>query len=188
MPHIVLDTRIKAPRATCFDAARDIGLHCRTCASTRERAVGGRTRGLIYLGESVTFEATHLGVRQRLTSRIVAFEAPNFFVDQMTRGAFQSLRHTHEFFDDADGATRMRDTLEWVSPLGFFGKIADALFLKSHLRRFLRRRNAALKKHLENEARVLARSRVKKSGARFASTRGVALIYIAKDDVLWPSN
>ena len=149
MPQLVLETRIKAPRVTCFDAARDIGLHCRSCASTRERAVGGRRRGLINLGESVTFEATHFGVRQRLSSRIVAFEKPRMFADQMTRGVFKSLRHTHEFFDDGAGATRMRDTLEWVSPLGFLGTIADALFLKRHLRRFLRNRNAALKKHLE---------------------------------------
>ena len=149
MPCLVLETRIKAPRATCFDAARDIGLHCRSCASTRERAVAGRTRGLIGLGESVTFEAVHLGVRQRLSSRIVAFDSPNFFVDEMTRGAFKSLRHTHEFFDDGAGATRMRDMLEWVSPLGVLGTIADALFLKNHMRRFLRNRNAALKKHLE---------------------------------------
>ena len=149
MPRLVLETRIKAPRATCFDAARDIGLHCQTCASTRERAVGGVTRGLIHLGESVTFEAVHLGVRQRLSSRIVAFDSPNFFVDEMQRGAFKSLRHTHEFFDDGTGATRMRDTLQWISPLGFLGNIANALFLKNHLRRFLRSRNAALKKHLE---------------------------------------
>lgn len=39
----------------------------------------------------------------------------------------------------------MRDTLEWTAPLGFLGLLADALFLKSHMRRFLHDRNVALK-------------------------------------------
>lgn len=148
MPKIVEETLIRAPRETCFDAARDIGLHCQTSASTRQRAVAGVTHGKINLGESVTFEAVHLGVRQRLSSRIVAFDSPKMFADEMTRGAFKALRHTHEFFE-GNGATRMRDTLVWISPLGILGVRADKWFLERHLRRFLRTRNAALKAHLE---------------------------------------
>ena len=37
-------------------------------------AVGGRTSGLIGLGEEVTWRARHFGVTQHLTSKITAFD------------------------------------------------------------------------------------------------------------------
>jgi len=61
---------INAPIERCFDLARDIDFHQRSLTDTGERAIGGVTSGLIALGETVTWEATHFGVRQRLTVRI----------------------------------------------------------------------------------------------------------------------
>ncbi len=148
MPSPVFETFLTASPERCFDLARDIELHCRTCSWTQEKAIGGVTSGLIELGQSVTFEAVHLGVRQRLTSRIVLFERPRMFVDQMERGAFASMRHIHEF-EPVEGGTLMRDTLIWVSPLGVLGRIADALVVERHMARFVERRNAALRAFAE---------------------------------------
>ena len=151
MPTLIVETFIKAVPEKCFDAARDIDLHCETAGDTGERAVAGVMHGMINLGESVTFEGRHLGVRQRLTAKIVAFDRPHRFEDEMTAGAFQSLRHIHEFTPHNDG-TRTRDTLIWVSPLGLLGVLADKLFLKRHMKRFVQRRNAALKAAIESKA------------------------------------
>ena len=149
MPTIRLVTDINVPLQTCFDLARDIGLHTRTVRGSKERAVAGRVRGLLGPGEWVTFEATHFGVRQRLTARVTAFEAPFLFEDEMTRGAFRSLTHRHEFAATKDGGTRMRDTLEFTSPLGALGRLADWLFLERYMRRFLQGRNRELKRIAE---------------------------------------
>jgi len=73
MVTIVCETIIHASREICFDLARDIDAHCVSTGKTQERAVAGRTSGLIEMSETVTFEAVHFGVRQRLTSRIVQF-------------------------------------------------------------------------------------------------------------------
>ena len=62
MPLIRLETLIRAPIERCFDLARDIGLHVRSTAATREVAIAGVTKGLISLGEEVTWEATHFYV------------------------------------------------------------------------------------------------------------------------------
>lgn len=148
MPTIVAETFIAASPERCFDLARDIGLHCRTAAFTGEKAIAGVTSGLIELHQSVTFEARHLGVRQRLCSRVVEFERPHRFVDQMQRGAFASMRHAHEF-EPVEGGTLMRDTIAWTSPAGIIGHVADALLIKRHLARFLARRNAGLKAFAE---------------------------------------
>jgi len=145
---LVVETVIEAPIERCFDLARDISLHCRSAAHTGERAVAGVTEGLIGLGESVTFEGVHFGVRQRLTSKIVEFDFPSRFVDEMTEGVFRSMKHIHEF-QQSERGTLMRDTLIWVSPFGVVGRLADWLFVSGHLRRFLVKRNAVLKEVAE---------------------------------------
>ena len=125
-------------------------VHNRTVAHTRERLVGAKTSGLAELGDVLTFEATHLGVRQRLTSRITEFERPAVFADEALSGAFQSLRHRHIFTAVGD-KTLMRDRLEWVSPLGRLGALADRLFLERYMLRFLAVRNHALKAIAEGQ-------------------------------------
>lgn len=144
MPTIIIETLINAPAERCFDLARDIGLHCQTTSKTGERAVAGVTSGLIELGQSVTFEAVHFGMRQRLTSRIVEFDRPKLFVDEMTKGIFASMRHVHEF-ETRDKSTLMRDTVTWKSPLGVLGVFADGLFLKRYMMKFITERGISLK-------------------------------------------
>jgi uncharacterized protein YndB with AHSA1/START domain len=61
MGHIQLEAEIAAPIERVFDLARNIDFHQRSTAHTRERAVGGRTSGLVGLSETVTWRARHLG-------------------------------------------------------------------------------------------------------------------------------
>src|SRR5260370_18670121 len=77
-------TMISAPLERCFDLARDIDFHIRSLADTGERAVAGRTTGLIGLGESVTWEARHLGLRQRFTAKATGFHRPRYLRDVRT--------------------------------------------------------------------------------------------------------
>ena len=151
MTVVVVETWIAVPLQTCFDGVRDIGLHVQTAAFTRERAVAGVTHGKIGLGESVTFVGVHFGLTLRLSATVTEFDSPRRFVDTQTRGAFQSMQHTHEFTADG-GGTLMRDTLQWVSPFGVLGSLADGLFLRRHMEQFLVRRNANLKCVLEAAA------------------------------------
>jgi len=131
-----------------FDMARDVDVHARTVPHTRERALDVGDGRRLGPGDTVTFEAVHFCVRQRLTARITAFQRPTLFADEMVRGAFGSLRHTHTFEANAAG-TLMRDTLEFTSPLGLLGRLADRLFLERYMRRFLQIRNANLKRLAE---------------------------------------
>jgi ligand-binding SRPBCC domain-containing protein len=148
MTTIVVETRTKAPVDLCFDLARDVDAHLRSSDFTGERAIAGKTSGLLNLGDSVTFEAVHFGIRQRLKSKIVEYDRPVRFIDEMMKGPFASLRHVHEFFIDNDG-TLMRDTLTWRSPLGFLGIIADKLLVEKHMRNFIIRKQADLKRDAE---------------------------------------
>lgn len=147
MPTIRIETQISAPIEACFDAARDMGLHVLSAKGSGERIVAGRTNGLLELGESVTFEGRHFGVRFRLTSKITDLERPSRFVDAMQSGPFARMRHDHLFEGNNEG-TVMVDFVDFASPFGFIGRIAD-VFVARHLTRFLIERGRALKRHLE---------------------------------------
>lgn len=136
MPVIHLETFIRAPVEICFDLSRDVDVHTASTSITNERAVAGVTHGMMQLGDEVTWEATHLFVRQRLTSRITAFERPRMFTDEMQSGAFKRLRHKHIFEAREDG-TMMIDELDFASPFSFIGNIVDWLFLENYMKRFL---------------------------------------------------
>jgi hypothetical protein len=67
---IHLETDVAAPVARVFDLARDIDLHQRSMGHIGERAIAGRTTGLIGAGESVTFRARQLGFLGRIADRL----------------------------------------------------------------------------------------------------------------------
>ena len=148
MPTIRIATPIDAPPERCFDLARDVGAHINSTAGTDERAVGGVTVGLLGLGDEVTWEARHLGIRQRLTVRVSRLERPRVFEDVMVRGAFASLHHVHEFVP-RDGGTTMIDTFTFASPFGPLGALVDRVFLTGYMRRFLLSRARELKRMAE---------------------------------------
>jgi ligand-binding SRPBCC domain-containing protein len=148
MTTIELTTQIAAPPAACFDAARSIDLHLSAAANTDERVVKGRTSGLCELGEEITWQARHFGVLQKLSVRITAMEFHSYFVDEMVRGAFKSMRHEHHFKADP-GGTLMHDVFTYEVPLGPLGWIFNVLLLERHMRQFLLDRNRHLKEYCE---------------------------------------
>ena len=152
MTRIELTTEIAAPIELVFDLARDLDLHQKSTSQTKERIVAGKSTGLAELGDEITFEATHFGVRQKLTSKIIEVSRPNRFVDQMTKGAFKSLHHIHEF-SPTPGGTEMKDVLTFEAPLGPLGILAEKLFLASYMRKFLAARNDFLKSEAESRAK-----------------------------------
>ena len=141
---------IDAPPERVFDLARSIDFHSVSLSHTGEEAVGGRTSGLIELGESVTWRARHFGVRQHLTSRISAFDRPHYFQDTMVRGAFAWMVHEHYFDAAPDGGTVLRDEFRFAAPLGILGRIAERLVLRRYMTHFLLTRNAVLKRTAES--------------------------------------
>ncbi len=175
MACIYIETRINAPIARVFDLARSIDAHMASTGDTNERAVAGRTTGLIEAGESVTWEAKHFGVTQRLTVRITDMERPFLLADEMVSGAFSSMQHTHRFSQDNAG-TLMKDEFHFTAPLGILGRIAERLFLTRYMKNFLTQRSLVLKQLAESDEwqRFLAGQNgweaQKQAGSPFAET------------------
>ncbi|REC46612.1 SRPBCC family protein [Chryseobacterium pennipullorum] len=141
---IYVETAINADIHCVFDLARDIDLHQASTSRTHEKAIAGRTSGLIEEHETVTWRAKHLGVYQTLTTKIISMDKPNQFTDEMQKGAFKSLRHQH-IFKEIGGKTLMIDLFEFESPLGIIGKLFNKVFLTRYLKEFLLERNELIK-------------------------------------------
>lgn len=151
MPVIETEIEINAPIERIFDLARCVDLHMETMSKSGEKAIDGVPEGLINLGETVTWEATHFGVRQKLTSKITQYNRPFQFRDVMLKGAFNSFTHDH-FFEPKGDKVLMRDAFDYESPLWILGKIADALILKNYLTQLLKERNLMIKTIAESNA------------------------------------
>jgi ligand-binding SRPBCC domain-containing protein len=147
---ITLETNIATDIKTCFDAARSIELHLESTAQTQEKVVSNKKFGLCELGEFITWEGRHFGIRQQFTSEITKMEMPYFFEDKMRKGAFKSFRHEH-YFEENTNAVNMTDHLFYEVPLGVFGKIFDGLVLRKYLISLLQKRNKVIQYYCENK-------------------------------------
>lgn len=150
MTVIEIETEMECDIHRCFDLTRDIEIHTLTTQATNEKAVAGRTGGLCELGDKITWEARHFGVRQRLSVEITAFERPYFFEDRMTEGAFKSMRHEHRF-REKEGRTLMTDRFEYEVPFGLIGRLFDRLVLKRYMTEFLKTRNQLIRQIAEKK-------------------------------------
>lgn len=144
MTTLKLTTHINVSPERCFDISRDVKVHELSTIDTNERAIAGRLSGLCELNDEITWEATHFGIKQKLTVKITKMEYPSFFEDTMLKGAFKNMRHEHHFKND-NGNTIMDDIFEYEAPLGILGKIFDKLILKNYMTRFLLVRNKVIK-------------------------------------------
>lgn len=151
MPLIEITTYIQAPVQLVFDLARSIDLHQQSMQHTNEKAVAGRTSGLIELGETVTWQAKHLFRTRQLTSKITEMNSPYYFRDVMIEGDFKSMQHDH-FFKEIDDGTEMKDMFCFIAPYGLLGRVAENFFLTTYLISLLKQRNRIIKLQAEHLA------------------------------------
>lgn len=149
MPTITLETPIQAPAEICYDLSLSVDFHQISTARTKEHIVDGVREGMIKLSETVTWRAKHFGIWLELTSKITEARRPEYFVDEMQKGPFKSLRHEHHFIQTNEGVL-MKDIFMFESPLGILGKIVNRLLLENYLKGFLIERNQCIKEMAES--------------------------------------
>lgn len=148
MPTIRLETYIEATVERCFDLSLNVDLHRLSTAQTHERPIAGVMTGEMKLGDTVTWEAVHFGIKQHLTSQITAYERPSRFVDEMVQGTFRKMIHLHVFVPHPPG-TLMVDLFTFRAPLGLLGRVAETLVLTRYMKGLLLTRNRYLKRVAE---------------------------------------
>ena len=150
MINLEVITVVEASPGACFDLSRDLDFHKESFGHTDESIVGGKTSGLIGLNEEVTWRARHFGFHHEHTARITILEPPRHFRDEMIRGRFSSFVHDH-YFEPVPTGTRMRDVVEFQAPMGFLGRVVEALVLKRYMQRLIASRSEAIRVRVESE-------------------------------------
>ncbi len=153
MTSIHLITKIQAPIQTVFDTARNIDFHQNSLYKTHEKAIDGRTSGLIELGETVTFKGKHFGFYFTHKAKIIKMEKPYYFIDKMIQGRFKSYKHWH-FFEEKNNFIRMIDYIEYETSFGIIGNLFDVFFLKKYLIKLISSRNQIIKNLLEQKTQT----------------------------------
>ena len=150
MPKIELETKINSKIEICFDLSRSIDLHKISIAKSNEKAIDGKTSGLIGLDEFVTWKATHFGITQKLTSKITEYKRPLHFKDEQTKGIFKLINHDH-YFEIKNNIVVMKDVFEFQSPFGIIGKLFNYIILTKYMKKLLTVRNETIKDFAETE-------------------------------------
>ncbi len=150
MPLIEIQTEINSTIEICFDLSRSIDLHKISTAQTNETAIAGVTKGLISFNQFVTWQARHFGIKQKLTTKITAYDRPFHFCDEQIKGIFKKIKHDHYFAVNHDKVL-MTDKFLFEAPFGILGDIFNKLILTKYLKAFLIERNQIIKDFAESD-------------------------------------
>lgn len=148
---IKTETIIHAPVERVFLLSLSTDVHIKSTGKTHEKAIDGITKGVMKLGDRVTWQAKHLGITQKLSSTISAYERPHYFVSEMYQGVFKKLYHQHVFQELNPDTCIMTDIMEVRAPFGLLGLLAEKTFLDKYMKKFLRLRNECIKSLAESE-------------------------------------
>lgn len=84
------------------------------------------------------------GVALRWRTHIERWHPESFFVDTQEQGPYRAWWHEHHF-EPRGERTHMIDRVFYAPPLGWLGRIANALFVKRQLRKVFGYRSAAIR-------------------------------------------
>lgn len=113
-------------------------------SKTNQEAIDGKTTGLIFLNEFVTWRTKHFGFTQNLTSIISDYERPFLFVDEQIKGIFKSFYRKH-LFEQIGEKVIMKDIFIFTTTFGILGQIFNQIVLINYMQKFLIERNKIIK-------------------------------------------
>ena len=145
----VKESRIAAPPARVFAFHESPGALQRLTPPWEKVKVekGGTS---IKVGSRVVL-LTKLGpIPLRWIAEHTEYVPPHRFADRQVSGPFASWHHRHEFLDDGQGGTILRDVVDYEPPLGRIGRLLGGAFIKSKLRKMFDYRHEVTRKIVES--------------------------------------
>ncbi len=100
------------------------------------------------VGTLIDYQIKLHGLPVRWRTRICEWQPPHRFVDEQLRGPYKRWRHEHTF-EQIDGVTLCRDTVEYAVPGGPLAPLIHRLLVKRDVDRIFGFRMRALLDHFE---------------------------------------
>lgn len=102
----------------------------------------------VYQGQIITYKVTPLFLFTiNWVTEITVVKKHQFFIDEQRFGPYSMWHHEHFFEELPNGNTLIRDKVSYKIPFGFFGRIAQRLFIKKQLKHIFNYRFKTLNLH-----------------------------------------
>jgi len=106
------------------------------------------------IGSQAIIEIKILGpISVRWIAQHMVYDPPRMFEDVQVKGPFRQWRHRHLVIPDRDGA-KLRDEIDYLVPLGYFGRLVAASFIKQRLQRMFDYRHDVTRRWCEGKEEV----------------------------------
>lgn len=130
----VQESRITAPPSAVFAFHESPGAFERLTPpwAPVEIVEGGNS---LHPGTRVVLRVRFGPFSVRWIAEHVEYDPPYLFADRQVSGPFARWYHRHEFQDDGQGGTWLRDAVEFEPPLGRLGRALAGLLIERKLRR-----------------------------------------------------
>lgn len=97
-------------------------------------------------GRLIDYSIRLVGIRHRWTTLITEYDAPGRFVDEQIRGPYSFWHHTH-IFEQCEEGTKITDEVRYAIGFGFFGRMANWLFVRRQLESIFKFREQVIKNY-----------------------------------------
>jgi ligand-binding SRPBCC domain-containing protein len=105
-----------------------------TPAHMKFKVVSQHHGDALYAGQIFEYEVSPvLGIPLYWMTEITHVQRPYYFVDEQRKGPYSFWQHQHHF-REIEGGVEMTDIVHYRNPLGFFGELANLLFVRKKVR------------------------------------------------------
>lgn len=96
--------------------------------------------GKMYSGQIIEYKVSPvLGIKLKWVTEITHVENGYYFVDEQRYGPYSFWHHKH-FIKKVDDGVEMTDIIHYKLPMGFVGRLVNALFVKRQLAKIFKYR------------------------------------------------
>jgi ligand-binding SRPBCC domain-containing protein len=98
----------------------------------------------MYAGQIIQYKVSPLaGLKLSWTTEITFVKDKEYFIDEQRFGPYSLWHHKH-FFEPTENGVKMTDVVHYALPLGFIGRIMNALVVKNKLKQIFEYRIVAV--------------------------------------------
>ncbi len=88
----------------------------------------------MYAGQIIQYKVSPLlGIKLSWLTEITIVKENSYFIDEQRFGPYAFWHHKH-FFEPTENGVKMTDIVHYALPLGFIGRIVNALVVKNKLK------------------------------------------------------
>jgi ligand-binding SRPBCC domain-containing protein len=103
-------------------------------------------------GTQVILVGSLLGLPLRWVAVHTDYDPPRRFADRQDFGPFEHWHHQHQFLDDGNGGTILRDEIEYALPFGWLGQRCGGWLVRKKLAAMFEHRHAVTRRAVERAA------------------------------------